>query len=70
MNEYFQEEFYDPETDAAVSDFPRNEFLQKYYDEVFSALLSLPDTPDRLTSELVPYEVLIFSDQPGVLRAK
>lgn len=68
MDEEFEEEFYDP--NAEIDKSARDAFLQRYYDEIFSALLSSPYVAETSDNELLPYEITVFSDQPGVLRSK
>jgi hypothetical protein len=62
----FEEEFYEPdnlrEDDKA--------FLERYYEEVLSALISTGYAADSGKEELVPYEVVVYSDQPGILYTK
>jgi len=65
MDEEFQAEFSDPE-DAEQTG--QDAFLQKYYDEVFSTMLSC--NLNARSEELFPYEITVFSDQPGVLAQK
>jgi hypothetical protein len=66
MDDFFAEEFIDPEN----ADGGQDEFLRKYYDEVFSALVSNPGAYSGAGTELQPYEVIVFSEDPGVLKVK
>ncbi|MDR2431698.1 MAG: hypothetical protein LBD99_05550 [Candidatus Margulisbacteria bacterium] len=66
MDDFFAEEFIDPENSGAEQD----EFLRKYYDDIFSALISGPGAYAGAGAELQPYEVIVFSEDPGVLRRK
>jgi len=65
MDERFPEEFFEPD-DAEQAG--QDAFLQKYYDEVFSTMLSY--NVNARSAELFPYEIAVFSDQPGVLANK
>ena len=69
MND-FEEEFFEPqEDDKNKAD---EAFLERYYNEVLSALISTSNgfVPETDNEEIVPYEVVVFSDQPGVLHIK
>jgi len=68
----FEEEFFEPQMDDDIQKKAEEAFLERYYKEVLSALISsgYADQPDTGNEELVPYELVVFSDQPGVLYTK
>jgi hypothetical protein len=69
MND-FEEEFFDSQFDDDSQKKADEAFLERYYSEVLSALINTGFASETGSEEVVPYEVVVFSDQPGVLYTK
>ncbi|MDR1452875.1 MAG: hypothetical protein LBJ25_02740 [Candidatus Margulisbacteria bacterium] len=59
------DDFEDPPEDD--QDAEAQSYLARYYNEALSEFLQ---SAAPRSEEVFPYEVLIFSDQPGILRKK
>lgn len=67
MENFDEEYFEEPQNDENLKK-EEKDFLERYYKEILSSLLSGGQEMESGKDEIVPYEVIVFSEQPGVLK--
>lgn len=69
MDNFAEEYYQEPQNDEAKRK-EEEAFLDRYYKDILSSLISAGQEAGYGAAEIVPYEVTVFSDQPGILYAK